>query len=267
MDNITLEVVSDRWSAGSHWSVYNNDQFRCYGGGTAVQQTLTSNEYIDLSDYAGQTVGLSVYVSDSNSESGDILYYQLYNSSGWSSQQLLYEGNYSSGTYTISIPEAYLTSQFSIQFYWSTSRTDEYVYIDDITIYTSTGKWSAGSHWSVYNSDQFRCYGGGTAQEQTLILNEDIDLSDYERQQVNFSVYIDESDAENSDILYYRLHKSSGWSGQEQIFNGDYEDGIFTITIPEAYLTSQFRIQFYWYADNTGDYVYLDDIEIRVTVL
>jgi hypothetical protein len=130
---VSMVYATVNWTGSTHWDV-NNNMFRCSGGGTVLDKTLTLDQDIDLSDYAGQDVKLSCDISDSNAGAGDILYYQLYNGSNWSSQQEIYQGDYNSDTYTITISDSYLTEHFRVRFYWNSTSTSKYVYLDNIAI-------------------------------------------------------------------------------------------------------------------------------------
>lgn len=137
------------WTAESHWQLYTwgNNRFRGQGGYSSGND-ITSGT-IPLGGYSGQPVTLSLDISDWGAEGGDYLYYQFYNSSGWSSQQTIYEGNYSSGTHSVTIPEGYLTPDFRMRFTVDFNRTNEYVYLDNITI--SSGGLSYPSNPSAEN--------------------------------------------------------------------------------------------------------------------
>ncbi len=117
------------WTPGSRWSIDRFVRFSGRGG----PSDLTSGT-IDLSGYSGKFINLSVDISDSGAGSGDYLYYQFYNTSGWSAQQTIFEGNQSPGTYTVVIPDDYLTSSFRMRFTVDFSNSSKYVYLDNITI-------------------------------------------------------------------------------------------------------------------------------------
>lgn len=126
-NNFTSPPVN--WTAGSRWT-FSSPYFKGQGGSSS---DLTSDT-IPLGAYAGQPITLSLGISESNAEAGDYLYYQFYNSSGWSTRETLFEGNDSSGTYSITIPDGYLTPVFRMRFTVDFTTTDEYVSLDNITI-------------------------------------------------------------------------------------------------------------------------------------
>jgi hypothetical protein len=120
------------WTPDSHWTVSSDDRFEGRGGYSSNNDIASGT--IPLGDYSGQTTTLSLDISDSRAEDGDYLYYQFYKNGGWSSPQTIFEGDYSSGTYSVDIPEDYLTSNFRMMFTIDFNRTNEYVYLNNITI-------------------------------------------------------------------------------------------------------------------------------------
>jgi len=120
------------WTPDSHWTVSSDDRFEGRGGYSSNNDIASGT--IPLGDYSGQTTTLSLDISDSRAEDGDYLYYQFYKNGGWSSPQTIFEGDYSSGTYSVDIPEDYLTSNFRMMFTIDFSRTNESVYLNNITI-------------------------------------------------------------------------------------------------------------------------------------
>jgi hypothetical protein len=252
-----------RWNNGSHWSNSSN-RFWGRGGGSSADKTLTS-ETIPLAGYTGQDVVLSVDISESGAEGSDILYYQFYNSGGWSGQQEIFNGDDSPGTYTIAIPDGYLTDDFQVMFYWYANYSNDNVYLDNITISTFSGDWDPGANWDIYNNDQFRCYGGGSTDDRTLTRVTSIDLSAYSGQTVELSADMSDQNAEGGDILYVEFYNASGWGSQQTLYEGNYGSGNYSVTIPEAYLTADFLMRFYWSTTNSNEYVYIDDIDISVS--
>ena len=50
-------------------------------------------------------------------------------------------------------------------------------------------------------------------------------------------------------------------------FHDDNPSSPFTYTVPDAYLTNNFKIRFYFNFDSTSKYVYLDNIDVVQTQL
>jgi prepilin-type N-terminal cleavage/methylation domain-containing protein len=74
-----------------------------------------------------------------------------------------------------------------------------------------------------------------------------------------------EGDTESSDGLDYAFSADGGnnWSSYYQAFRGSYPPATLSTTIPEEYLTNDFRLSFYLVDLRGGDeYLYLDDITI-----
>ncbi len=267
LDNIGISaLVSSNWSAGSHWTV-NGGQFQGQGGGTTDDRTLTRITDIDLSAYAGQTVNIGWDQSEYGYiDWDDYLYFAISNDGGssWSSNIEAFHDDNPSSPFSYTIPQSYLTSQFRIRFLWSADSTSEYCYIDNIEIGTLTGDWSPGANWTI-SSGQFQGQGGGTTDDRTVTRVTDIDLSAYSGQTVNIGW--DQSEygyIDWDDYLYFAISNDGGgsWSSNIEAFHDDNPSSPFSYTIPQSYLTSQFRIRFLWSADSTSKYCYIDNIGI-----
>jgi hypothetical protein len=135
--NFTTPPVN--WTPGT-WTIDGFTRFRGRGG----EHDLISGT-IPLGDYSGKSIALSLNISDSNAEAGDFLYYQFYNSSGWSDQQIIYEGDDPTGIYYVTIPEDYLTSNFRMMLTVDFSNSSEYVYLDNITLAPAGLRYPANS--------------------------------------------------------------------------------------------------------------------------
>ncbi|NWF78391.1 MAG: hypothetical protein HXY36_07390 [Chloroflexi bacterium] len=158
------EVWSDscgnfnNWIPGSRWSTLYGE-FRCYGGGSDAVRTLTmhisgtANHCLDLSPYSGQEVTVSWlqrevetggYWEDLDLESGDCLKYAFSKDGGttWSGWDTAFCDDNPSSSFSDTIPEEYLTDRFKMRFLLTFDATNEYCYIDDITI---TASVSGGS--------------------------------------------------------------------------------------------------------------------------
>ncbi|HEX9976820.1 MAG TPA: hypothetical protein VGA82_06170, partial [Dehalococcoidales bacterium] len=274
----------DQWDDASRWTIYNSAEFRGRGSPSEpiAQRTLTMTDSLDLSLYAGK----KVIVSWKQRETGDLepsdnLYFAFSGDGGttWCSDNVAFQNDIGSSfqEFTYTIPQAYLTDEFKMRFYVAFDSTDEYAYLDDIRIAQAilyddcssftTNNWTAGSQWTIYNGTEFRGRGSGTATERTLALTNTLDLSSYYGRTVKVSWKQRETgDLESSDYLYFALSSNGGttWSSDNVAFQNDIGDSFqeFTYTIPQAYLTDQFKMRFYLAFDNSNEYAYLDEILI-----
>jgi len=116
--------------------------------------------------------------------------------------------------------------------------------------------WTAGSAWDAYNG-RFR----GTAYNKAnpgryLTMSESIDLSAYAGQTVEVSWQQDEDGSlEGADCLYFAFSADGGstWCDDIEAFHGNSPLSSFTYTIPDAYLTDNFRMRFHLDGFNEQD--------------
>lgn len=213
-----------------------------------------------------------------DTESTDGLDYAFSHDGGnnWSDSYQAFRGSYPPSTFSTIIPEQYLTNDFRLRYYLvDLVGGDEYLYLDDITVSEALfsencsdyDNWDNGSLW-VISSGEFRGQGGGSTAESTFTMTNSLDLGAYQGQTVR--VYWDayENGAESVDILYYAFSGDGGnnWSSNYESFNGDLGSTpqTFGHTVPSDYVTSQFKMRIYWYANYYNDYVYLDDIKVTI---
>jgi hypothetical protein len=139
--------------------------------------------------------------------------------------------------------------------------------------------WDPGSHWTL-NGGEFEGQGSGTNGNRTLemfIWNNppgyNLDLSAYSGQEVTVSWEQREWESgwgwpppalEWDDTLYYAFSGDGGahWSGNFEAFHDDNPPSTFSATIPDEYVTSEFRMRFFLDFDSTSEYCYLDNITI-----
>ena len=136
--------------------------------------------------------------------------------------------------------------------------------------------WTHGNAWDT-NSGRFRgtAYNKGSSPGRYLTMSSSIDLSAYTGQAIEVSWQQDEGgDLEDSDRLYYAFSADGGstWSADYEAFRNDNPPGNFSDTIPDEYLTNNFRMRFYLYGFSGGgwfgqtEYCYIDDIIITMMV-
>jgi hypothetical protein len=121
----------------------------------------------------------------------------------------------------------------------------------------------SGTRWSI-SSNRFRGRGGGTNPDQrTLTMHDSINLSSYAGQEVTISWNQTKSGTlSSSDALYYAFYNGS-WSENFVAFQGNSTPtNPLSVPIPDAYLTSSFKMRFYFNFTGTSKYVYVDNIQI-----
>jgi hypothetical protein len=143
------------WIPGGHWSTWYGE-FQGQGGGSDAQRTLTMHisanptHCLDLSPYLGQEVTVSWEQREAQSgwgwpqpslEPGDCLKYAFSGDGGasWSNDFVAFCDDNPSSSFSDTIPDAYLTDEFQMRFFLDFDETNEYCYIDDITISASAG--------------------------------------------------------------------------------------------------------------------------------
>jgi len=141
------------WTPGNHWSI-RYGEFQGQGGGSDAARTLTMHindptHCLDLSPYLGQEVTVSWEQREEQSgwwwweqlEYYDCLKYAFSGDGGasWSSDFVAFCDDNPSSSFSDTIPDAYLTDKFQMRFFLDFDETNEYCYIDDITISVSAG--------------------------------------------------------------------------------------------------------------------------------
>jgi hypothetical protein len=133
----------------THWTIYSwamDKEFQCYGGGSDEDRTLTMHisgdpdHCLDLSPYSEATVSWSQRESEwpwyEELEWYDCLKYAFSGDGGesWSENFTAFCDDNPSSSFSIPIPDEYLTDSFKMRFFLDFDEPNEYVYIDDITI-------------------------------------------------------------------------------------------------------------------------------------
>ncbi len=130
--------------------------------------------------------------------------------------------------------------------------------------------WASSIRWSI-SSGRFQGQGATSASvpERTLTMAGSLDLSSCAGETVHMSWDQSESGTLGfADTLYYAYSKDGGtsWSANIAAFNDD-NPPAFSTTIPDEYLTSGFKLRFYFNFSDSGKYVYLNDLRIFQEVL
>lgn len=257
-DNFVYPIMD--WAAGNAWDI-NNGRFRgtAYNKGSSPGRYVTMSSSINLSAYAGQTVRVSwQQAEDGYLEDSDRLYFAFSADGGstWSANYEAFRDDSPPSSFTYNIPNTYLTNDFRMRFYlYGFSERDysmytEYCYIDNIGI-------------SVFVVPPYDPPG------RYLTMSASIALGAYAGQTVEVSCQQAEGGSlEDSDRLYYAFSANGGstWSADYEAFRDDNPPSSFTYTIPDMYLTNNFRMRFYLYGFEEGgsssEYCYIDDITI-----
>ena len=274
---------------------------------TAVNQVENASYWISLDAQKAQIVEAeeletgerTVIVSWGQDESGylesdDYLYFAFSDDGGstWGSNIEAFHGNDPPSPFSYTIPDEYLASNFRMRFYLqSFGGYNEYAYIDDIavseTIFSddcsSLASWDNGADWDIYYGEFRGHHYNDPGSNRYLTMNTNLDLAAYQGETVTASWKQGESgDLEESgqyvDILYFAFSGDGGgtWSSDVEAFTGDYTPLVspFNYTIPDQYLTDDFRMRFYlngpdgWIGDDayTYEYAYIDNIAISVPI-
>jgi hypothetical protein len=132
------------------------------------------------------------------------------------------------------------------------------------------------SQWTI-NSGRFQGQGSSSASDdaRTLTLGgsayrNGLDLASYLTSHgtgiFNITWEQDESGTLSSnDTLYYAFSSDNGttWSPDYEAFSNDNPASPFNLSIPNEYVTSHFKVRFFFNFDSSSKYVYLDDIKVE----
>ena len=123
------------------------------------------------------------------------------------------------------------------------------------------------SCWSIYSSDHFQGQGSSntTTPIRTLTLKNSINLNSYASGTTALYWEQDESGTlESSDTLYYALSSDGGatWSSNIEAFHDDNPTSTHYYIVPDGYMTSTFKMRFYFNFNDSAEYVTLDNIKV-----
>ncbi len=292
-------VFEDDCSNFSNWNNPGNDwvissgTFRGHHYGSAQYRFLTLQSSLDLSSYSGKLT--TVYWQQweyGTLESNDYLWLAFSGDGGssWSSNIVAFSNDIGSTPqdFSYTIPDEYLTANFKMRLQIGDDNGwvggGEYCFVDNIGISVSNAilyddcsdfvagpiNWTNGSHWTIYNGDEFRGQGGGSTADRRLTMTDSLDLSAYSDKTIVVSWEQRESGyLESSDYLYFAFSGNGGssWSSNIQAFRDDIGSTPqeFSYTIPEQYLTANFKMRFYLYFNYYNEYAYVNNITIYET--
>ena len=141
---------------------------------------------------------------------------------------------------------------------------------DDCSDFTAPiMNWNADNAWDV-DSSRFRGYTyGKSSPGRYLTMDSTVDLSGYAGEIIKISWQQWEEGGLNPDDAFEFQFSGNGgatWSSLITAFSGNIGSTpeTFAFTIPDQYLTGNFKIRFYLEGfDSPGEIAYIDNIEIR----
>jgi prepilin-type N-terminal cleavage/methylation domain-containing protein len=164
---------------------------------TVVRQVQNAGHFISRDVLMAQvmTPAEAITVSWDQRESGDLgdedrLYFAFSGDGGgtWSDNIEAFRNDDPPSSYSYTIPGEYLTASFKMRFYLEFNVSDEYAYLDNITISqgefaddcSSFANWNNGAKWTIL-SGEFQGQGSGTTDDLTLTMTTNsLDLSSYQ---------------------------------------------------------------------------------------
>ncbi|MFC2024574.1 hypothetical protein ACFLTJ_03275 [Chloroflexota bacterium] len=275
------------WDNGDDWSI-SSGQFRAhhYSWNSENDRYLTMSANLDLSPYAGQMVSIFWDQSEGGGlEDSDRLYFEFSADGNWPGSGLIeaFRNDNPPSSFSYVIPNEYLTSQFKVRFYIQYfSGSSEYCYLDDISICVSDAIFSdscdnysnwnnPGSVWDLSSGSFVGHYS--VSSDRHLEMQSAIDLSGSAGKAVTVSWdQWENGSLEDTgsyrDALYFAFYDGSSWSSDILAFSGNIGSSPqnFSYTIPNEYLTADFKMRFYL-GDANGfvggdEYAFIDNISI-----
>ncbi len=199
--------------------------FQVFGGNarnssemTVIRQVQNAGHWISRDVLMAQvmTPAEVITVSWDQRESGDLgdedrLYFAFSGDGGstWSDNIEAFRDDDPPSSYSYPIPDEYLTNNFMMRFYLEFNVSDEYAYLDNITISQGVfsdecdnnfNNWDNGANnWTIYNNDEFQGQGSGTIAERTLtMISSLVDLSSYQGSSSGFPLILTWTDWEGA---------------------------------------------------------------------
>lgn len=153
---------------------------------------------------------------------------------------------------------------------WSAEGTLQPILEDDCSNF---GNWISGSCWNI-NLEHFRShYSSGEESTRYLTLKNSLDLSAYAFPMATVSwEHWEQGNLSSSDALKFQFSGDDGesWGNLITAFANDIGSSpkSFSYTIPEEYLTDEFKMRFYLqgFGDN-GDYCHIDNFAVAEVLL
>ncbi|MFC2001954.1 hypothetical protein ACFLUZ_05600 [Chloroflexota bacterium] len=148
---------------------------------------------------------------------------------------------------------------------WFAEGTPQPVFEDGCSDF---GDWISGSAWSI-NSGHFRShYSSGAEDTRYLTMKNSLDLSSYASGTIEVSWdHWEEDSLESGDALRFQFSDDGGdnWSDMITAFSNDIGSTpeYFSYTVPDEYLTNDFKFRFYLQGFGDDDeYCHVDNFAI-----
>ena len=152
---------------------------------------------------------------------------------------------------------------------WFAEGTTQPIFEDDCSNF---GEWIPGSCWSI-NSGHFRShYSSGAESTRYNTMKSSLDISSYASGTVKVSWdQWEEGSLESSDALKFQFSGDGGssWSNMYTAFSNDIGSTpqYFSYTVPEEYLTNDFKFRFYLQNfGGNGEYCHVDNFAVAEVV-
>ena len=285
-EEVIAQIIwEDDCSNSSNWAGFGPDwgisygRFRGHHNGGESDRYLTLGISLDLSGYSGDTVSVNwEQDEDGYLEDTDGLYFSFSGDGGstWSSNIEAFRDDSPLPDFSCDIPAEYVTNDFKFRFYvYGLDGYGEYCYVDNIYIAVVNSMfmdtcnnfnyWDEGDDWTIY-SGRFRGHHdyGNSGSDRYLTMTDSIDLSSYGSGEVGVAWNQEEyGSLEYDDRLYFSFSGDGGstWSSDIEAFRDDNPPELFMYTVPDEYLTDNFKMRLYLYGfSGSGEYCYLDNI-------
>jgi hypothetical protein len=122
------------------------------------------------------------------------------------------------------------------------------------------------SRWTVSGGEfQGQATGVADPDPRILTLKNGINLTSYGSGLLSVSWDQDEKgNLDDNDIFFFAFSGDGGttWSPWYEAFHGDDPASPFSYSIPDEYVTNNFKIRYYFNFDSSSKFVYLDNISI-----
>jgi hypothetical protein len=175
---VSMVYAEVNLAGGSRWTIYNGSQFQGQGSATAgiTERTLTMGQSVDLSSSPSGSVTLSWDQSESGDlEPGDCLYYAFSADGGsqWDlTNRLAFRDDIQPNSFSVPIPNEYLTSEFKMRLYFTFESPLEYVRLDNIRIERTVAAADTAVYFKIDGHQVYFDSNGDPAEDVASTLPE-----------------------------------------------------------------------------------------------